>query len=507
MNHKSFGAAALCLCILSCSAGCSMISTGGNITEGSAESSTSAPVESSAKKVQENSTVSGIQTITDAVEVKEKPEIIKYSLTADCKGELVKQCSVIPYYPGHVVVSGTIGIVGSPFLVEGTDKLSDAVLTFEYNPDELRGVPEKNLRMLHFPEELDSFDLRLEDKPDIEKHSISSAVNEDGYYLLVDVYEYGSAMGLNVSEFAYEKDMTAYLSDWEREGYIGDIIRLTEKDWAKSQGSTFRVSTPEELAGVVYYSNVIARNETITIILENDIDLKGYKWAPMGWNTDAGLFFSMDGQGHSIKNMNIDIGYSQHAGFIGYALGIDMKDVTFENVEVRGGMFVGAIAGECHLQKDFENVNVSGNVSGNEKETGAYIGAGSKGNYINCKSNVFVNGQRMPFYSYDDKISNVNSDEELFTLTIDDQGRICRDQGSEKIQNDEISLRNLTWVILNENGGNVLSRLAENETSIPQDIFDAVTGGSGKYTVHLEAWKDGYIRVSNILELELPIGD
>lgn len=445
----------------------------------------------------------GRQTISQEIEVAEKPEVTALELTADCDGDIRELCRAEAYYPGHVMVSSTVGLVGAPIYITGTDALENAVLTLTYNEKELRGVPERNLRLLHFPEELDDFDLRRMEEPDTEHHTVSGTVSEDGYYLLVDLYEYGTAMGVAVSDYAYAKDKTDFISDWEREGYTGDIIKLTDKEWVKQQKGSFTVTTPEQLAGVVYYTNVLAKNETVRIVLENDLDLVGYRWAPMGWNSDAGLTIDFDGQGHTIKNLNINIGLRQHAGLIGYAAGIVMKDVNFESVYIKGGLFVGAIAGQCHLRKDFTNVNVSGKVYGEEREAGAYIGAGSKGSYVNCNNRVFVNDKRSPFYSSEDRISAMNADDSLYTVTMDEQGNITRDEGSEEIRSGARSFRNLTWVLLDGNGAHILSRLAENETTLPQDILERFTKEKGHYTLHLEAWDSAYIRVSNILEWDV----
>ena len=91
-------------------------------------------------------------------------------------------------------------------------------------------------------------------------------------------------------------------------------MQLADKKWAFANAPDFHVSTPEELASAVYYINSFSKGEKYQIILEDDIDLSGYAWRPIGW-TSGGfgeshkLFGTIDGQNHTISGMTIELGY------------------------------------------------------------------------------------------------------------------------------------------------------------------------------------------------------
>lgn len=443
------------------------------------------------------------QVINEVVDVKEKPEITGFTLSATCKGDINKLCRIHPSYPGHVMVSSTVGIIGAPIEITYSDNLKKPTLELCYNEDELRGVPEKNIMALHYPEEVDDFDLIDSAKVDTENNTVTFNLIGDGYYVLVDIYEYGTAMQFDVSEYAYEKDVTSYKSDWEREGYIGDIMKLADKKWAVENAPYFHVSTPQELASAVYYANVVADGESvISIYLENDIDLTGYKWAPIGWSNFTNLFVSIYGQNHKLSGLNIKTN-ELDVGITGYVSGISVSDITVDNAHISGRGSVGIFSGECNGEKTFTNVKASGEVYGRENASGAFVGWGSGGSYINCENNVKVNGENFPYYCSQDKTTALYSDETVYTLKMDEQGNISRSVLDKEY-------KNLGWVITDENGKLVLNRNAADETVFPMNIMREIDAGKGgKYTMHLEGWRDnedgssGYVKLSNTVEFTM----
>lgn len=103
-------------------------------------------------------------------------------------------------------------------------------------------------------------------------------------------------------------DPGEYPTDWERECDTGSIMELAYKEWAEENALVFYVSDASELASAVWYVNGVNEDDFISIYLEDDIDLTGYDWKPMGW-TNAGTKhqFSgiVNGQGHTINGMTI----------------------------------------------------------------------------------------------------------------------------------------------------------------------------------------------------------
>ncbi|MBQ8134540.1 MAG: hypothetical protein IJ192_09065 [Clostridia bacterium] len=489
--------------------GCSVIGTGSE-TESNVYNSSNA--ESSLTSEELENTVRS-QSIFQEVDVEEKPEITQFILTGNCKGDIKDKCTVHPSYPGHVLVSNTVGIIGPPIEISGSRELEDPVLALIYDESKLRGVPEKNIKVMHFDEEAQKFGMIEEALTDEQSNTVKFPVDADGYYILLDIYQYGSVMGYDVAEYAYEKDPAEYESDWELQTDTGDIMKLADKKWAVENAPRFHVKTPGQLASAVYYCNALSlgkyyssldlsssvidtSSNDIMIFIEDDLELSQYQWAPLGWRNSAYLNVTIDGGGHIINGLKIDQPSKQEVGFTGYVASLSMRDITFTNASVSGSMFVGLLCGECHGDKVFTNVKADGNVYGSEDYTGAFVGAGSNGKYIGCTNNVKVNGKDYPYYCPSEKHEDEKSDESICKITVDEEGNIHREDIKE--------YDNVGWVILDEDGGHILTRSAKNELVLDKEIPDQVVPAScKKYTVQLNAWVDGgYAYISNKLEID-----
>ena len=140
------------------------------------------------------------------------------------------------------------------------------------------------------------------------------------------------------------------------------------------------VSTAEELVNVV--AEISQGNTTINnIMLADDIDLSELtltratvaNWTPIGTPEKPfnGIF---NGNGYSIKNLSIVETEGKegkaYIGFIGYAKGATIKNVTFENVYLNIACLdidhsqghIGAVAGSLEGTSTIENVTVKGDI-------------------------------------------------------------------------------------------------------------------------------------------------
>ena len=440
----------------------------------------------------------GYQSYSRKISVDEKPEITNVEITAKCSGNIKQECYVRDDYNGNVFVRQTVGIIGSPIDVQYQNSIEDITLTFQYNPDELRGIPEKNITPMYINYDDNIFKLIYDFELNEDENKISFSPDKNGTYILLDIYQYGTAMGMEVSKYAYEKDKTLYQSDWERERDTGDILRLADKKWAVQNAPVFHVETPEQLAGIVYYVNAI-NEQPVEIYLENDLDLSNYEWKPMGWTNAYATNLTFHGQNHTVNGLNINCPGNHEVGFTGYAWSIVMENVSFTNANIIGRRCVGGFSGECYGTKKFTNVSLSGTIYGDDEDTGGFIGRGGEGIYTDCQLDVTVNGEPCRYFSYTDKFLTENRDETAFTLSVNSNNRVQR---TENDKYDRIS-----WVIY-DGDTHLMSRGAENETEIPDSLWEYLKAEKGKtYTVYMETYKSvdggragGYIRVSNILK-------
>ena len=133
--------------------------------------------------------------------------------------------------------------------------------------------------------------------------------------------------------------------------------------------------------------------------LTADIDMQGIKWS--AFQRFEG---TLDGQGHSIKNLS----YSQGSAVIGifrYITDVTIKNISFINCTVNDTAKkgrVGIIAGGTPYQEAvsdvyFENVYVNGTITGGGTKQGGFVGGTQSSNttyhFTNCVSDVTLTGK------------------------------------------------------------------------------------------------------------------
>ncbi|MBQ3162062.1 MAG: hypothetical protein IJC04_08045 [Oscillospiraceae bacterium] len=318
-------------------------------------------------------------------------------------------------------------------------------------------------------------------------------VSDDGE--MVELYEEGSEQVMEAREkrrlYVENADLFDKFPDesgWMEDCDYGDIPYLADADYIEKSltEGIFLVSTPEELASFNYYVNTSPFGELLLMQLQNDIDLSGYRWTPMGWyggKFDCPFISMVDGNGYSIKNMMIDY-HSGSVGFIGWETGCAVYNITFENASVSGSSMVGIITGQA-IGGYYENCHVNGEVNGSS--AGAMIGHAATDRLIDCTADVIVNGEQFDFLTWNDKEKSEIVIENPVEITIDDTYTVTRPEVE--------GYTNLGWLI-EKDGLQVLHRNAENELSYQYFVRDP-----GVYTICLTAWVDGqYVPISNIIE-------
>lgn len=132
----------------------------------------------------------------------------------------------------------------------------------------------------------------------------------------------------------------------------------------------YNLSEPAELAWIaqeVYNGNLAG--EPIEVELQQDIDLAGIEWVPIGGdNAFSGTF---NGNGHTIKNLATSANASsgdptRGVALFGYAENAVIKDLKFENCSTSGRYAVSAVVGDGCAPLTFENIEVSGTIMSNQ---------------------------------------------------------------------------------------------------------------------------------------------
>ncbi|MDD5134744.1 MAG: hypothetical protein PHP01_04980 [Phycisphaerae bacterium] len=114
-------------------------------------------------------------------------------------------------------------------------------------------------------------------------------------------------------------------------------------------------------------------------IMTEDLDLEGVAIKPVGFSYNsfqtAPFYGYFDGQGHIIRNADINMPTKDRIGLFGYVAG-EISNLGIEDVNITGNNFVGGLAGEN--RSDITACYVTGKVKGNKFIGGlaGYIAAG-----------------------------------------------------------------------------------------------------------------------------------
>ncbi len=110
---------------------------------------------------------------------------------------------------------------------------------------------------------------------------------------------------------------------------------------------TVTLTTPAQLAGFADLVNGGNYFAGYTVTLENDIDLAGLPWTPIGnGKAGSGCAFQgdFDGKGHTVSNLSITMNEDQPAAFFGQTDGA-VKNLKFESPTVTGVHYTAVVVG------------------------------------------------------------------------------------------------------------------------------------------------------------------
>lgn len=400
------------------------------------------------------------QTLKQDIKNTAAPEVASVEVTALTYGDISRKVSV--KNSGNVMSRDTVGRIGTPVEINTDNSIETYSVVIHYDENELRWVPEKNLIVIEYNPSVPQFstfkpvsDAEL----DTEKNTVSFTGKNGCEYILADAYQFSSSKYKDLAYKINAEDITKYASDWEREGNTGDILKLADREWAKNNNEkeSISVSTPEELASAVYYINALHSlpnfvdnyKKNFSIELTSDIDLEGYDWKPIISLSNK----TVNGNGHTIRNMTITDNELTDIGFIGTASNCTVKDITFENAVItskRPVLNVGIAAGSGEIpgKSTFTNVKTSGTINLYDVlkniNYGSIAGGFAENTLNDCSSEVMVNNKIYLF---------LNNTPEKMPVISDASGKITDEIKSmlwadlkDRYQNYDIDFSDFTFV-------------------------------------------------------------
>lgn len=171
--------------------------------------------------------------------------------------------------------------------------------------------------------------------------------------------------------------------------YTDGVTTLELKDGAYEIGSLDQLKLFRDAVNEGYNF----KGETVK--LTASINLNNEEWTPIG-KSGATFQGTFDGQGNTVSNLKITRATSNFAencgiGFFGYTNApATITDLTINNVDITGSLYIGAVVGYGYTGKEISNCRVTGLI---EIEGWWYIGGIGGNGYVSKVSDCSVVGK------------------------------------------------------------------------------------------------------------------
>ena len=164
-------------------------------------------------------------------------------------------------------------------------------------------------------------------------------------------------LGINLVATQYTSEDDSFGKDYDAGAYdFWDGVSKDDK-WYEdtAESNEYVINTAAELAGLAAMVNEGNSFAGKTIKLNADLDLGGIAWTPIGSDLPHCFSGTFDGNGHTIRNLNVQ--GTINIGLFGYAAnGGNVKNLTVKNATAKGGDYVGVIMGRGYT--DIDNCHV-----------------------------------------------------------------------------------------------------------------------------------------------------
>ncbi len=157
------------------------------------------------------------------------------------------------------------------------------------------------------------------------------------------------------------------------------------------------ISTPEDLLN---FSFRVSREsmDGLTVVLQNDIDMMGEDWTPIG-QIDAPFSGTFDGGGHTVKNLTLGMMVSDYAGLFGALDHAAVKNIHLKSCDFQGindGFHViGAVAGYSGNSVIENCIAEDTTVGGIDGNIGGIVGAAEGGSITGCHTQTELWGSAL----------------------------------------------------------------------------------------------------------------
>lgn len=135
---------------------------------------------------------------------------------------------------------------------------------------------------------------------------------------------------------------------------------LADTDWYNDIDDEFVLSTAEEFAGlsVLVASGNDFMGKTITI--DSNLDLGAHLWSPIGVDHTIPFSGTVDGGGHTISNLFINLPDEDFVGLFGQCFSCTLSNINLSGVYLRATDTAGSLAGNFSTNSTMSNCHATG---------------------------------------------------------------------------------------------------------------------------------------------------
>ncbi len=153
-------------------------------------------------------------------------------------------------------------------------------------------------------------------------------------------------------------------------------VNLADLEGTGTEEDPYMITTASEL-------NAVRQDLAAHYRLGNDIDLSatvawnyGAGWMPLGNNTNS-FTGSLDGHGHTLRNLTVNRPKSDHQGLLGYQWKAQVRDLSLLDVNVLGRSTVGGLAGLIDNGRA-DDISVTGQIIATGDTVGGVAGSSGR---------------------------------------------------------------------------------------------------------------------------------
>jgi len=153
-----------------------------------------------------------------------------------------------------------------------------------------------------------------------------------------------------------------------------------------TEADPYLVSTPSDIA--LMHNDLDGYYK-----LTADIDMKDIDFEPIGNESEGAFTGTIDGDGHTISNLNVNLPGNKYVGFVGYLEGT-VKNLNLENVDACGYCYVGGVAGCLGIGGLINNCIIDGSIEAKqligEPICGGLVGQNDSGTITYSQNKAIV---------------------------------------------------------------------------------------------------------------------